>query len=68
VTAEKGLGAGEDVPDHNRRSQRVHNVLVIGVQQQPIVDGTWVTHAVPENPITALMVSSFCIEVSKRMK
>jgi hypothetical protein len=38
VAAEEGLRAGEDVPNDHGRAQRVDDVLVVGVQQQPVVD------------------------------
>jgi len=38
VAPEEGLGAGQDVPNDHCRSQRVDDVLVVGMQQQTVVD------------------------------
>lgn len=61
VSAEEGLRAREDVPNDHCRSEGVDDVLVVGVQQQPVVYVACITQVLPEKPITALMSKSFCI-------
>jgi hypothetical protein len=38
VAPEEGLGAGQDVPNDHCRSEWVDDVLVVGMQQQTVVD------------------------------
>ena len=43
------------MPDDHGAAQRVDQVLVVGVQQQPIVHVAYLGYAVPEKPTTALI-------------
>lgn len=41
--------------DDNGRAEGEDNVLVVGVEQEPVVGVAWVREGVPEKPMTALM-------------
>ena len=36
-------------------------MLVVGVEEESVVDVAWVGRGVPEKPMTALISKSFCI-------
>lgn len=40
MSPEEGLSAGEDVPNDHCRSEGVDYMLVVGMQQQSVVDVT----------------------------
>lgn len=61
VGPEEALGAGEDVPDHHCGAEGVDDVLVVGVQQESVVDVAWMGGCVPEKPMTALICKSVVI-------
>jgi hypothetical protein len=41
-------------------------MLVVGVEEESVVDVAWVGRGVPEKPMTALISKSFCITIPLR--
>ena len=55
------MGSGEDVSDYDCGSERVDDVFVVGVEEEPVVDVACIGGGAPEKPITALICNSFSI-------
>ena len=62
MSSEECLCSGEDVADNNGCAEGIDDVLVVGVEQQSIVDVACMGHDVPEKPITALISRCYCIK------
>lgn len=55
MASEEGLGSGEDVADDECGAERIDDVLIVGMEEESIVDVAWVGREVPEKPMTALI-------------
>jgi hypothetical protein len=49
------------VPNDHGWSQGVDDMLIVGMQQQTVIDVPLVKTSIPEKPITALIYTYFCI-------